>query len=141
MTQEFRSLIVALFRADSHRTGIFGISMGCHGALTIELLNPDGVTPVISAKKLSKYCNVLLKGGHSKTDIAEDVLFENDNRYVFSQDKINGGEKHGSGCVLSAAVTANLAKGYTLVESSRKAKNYTTGFLSCNVGLLGYHYR
>jgi hydroxymethylpyrimidine/phosphomethylpyrimidine kinase len=106
----------------------------------IDLLNPDGVTPAISAKKLSKYCNILLKGGHSKTDTAEDILFENENRYVFSQNKIIGGEKHGSGCVLSASVTANLAKGYTLVESCRKAKNYTTSFLSSNKGLLGYHY-
>ncbi len=107
----------------------------------IELLNPDGVTPAISAKKLSKYCHVLLKGGHGKTDLSEDILFENDQRYVFTQNRIEGEGKHGSGCVLSSAIAANLAKGYDLVEACRKAKNYTTDFISSNKGLLGYHYR
>lgn len=107
----------------------------------IDLLNPVGVAPVISAKKLSKYCHVLLKGGHGRADVAEDILFEGNSRYIFSQNKIEDGEKHGSGCVLSAAITANLAMGYTLVESCRKAKNYTTDFLSSNTGLLGYHYQ
>ncbi len=106
----------------------------------IDLLNPDGVTPVISARKLSKHGHILLKGGHSNSAKAEDVLFEQENEYVFSQDRIEGVEKHGSGCVLSAAILANLAKGYPLVESCRKAKNYTTDFLSGNKGLLGYHY-
>lgn len=105
----------------------------------MKFLNPDGVTPTISARKLSKYCNILLKGGHSTNAMAEDVLFENEQQYTFSQDKIEGAEKHGSGCVLSASLLSNLAKGYTLVESCRKAKNYTTGFLTSTKGLLGYH--
>lgn len=41
VTQELRALIEAQFPADSHRTGIFGHSMGGHGALTIALRNPD----------------------------------------------------------------------------------------------------
>jgi S-formylglutathione hydrolase len=41
VTQELRSLIEAQFPADSARTGIFGHSMGGHGALTIALRNPD----------------------------------------------------------------------------------------------------
>ncbi|HVD97617.1 MAG TPA: hydroxymethylpyrimidine/phosphomethylpyrimidine kinase [Cytophagaceae bacterium] len=105
----------------------------------MELLNPDGVTPAISARKMSKYCRIFLKGGHSTTNVAEDILFENEKQYVFTQNKIENGEKHGSGCVLSSAILANLAKGYELVESCRKAKNYTAGFLSSTKGLLGYH--
>ncbi len=41
VTQELRSLIEAQFPADPARTGIFGHSMGGHGALTIALKNPD----------------------------------------------------------------------------------------------------
>ena len=41
VTQELRSLIEAQFPADPNRTGIFGHSMGGHGALTIALKNPD----------------------------------------------------------------------------------------------------
>jgi S-formylglutathione hydrolase len=41
VTQELRALIEAQFPADPHRTGIFGHSMGGHGALTIALRNPD----------------------------------------------------------------------------------------------------
>jgi S-formylglutathione hydrolase len=41
VTQELRALVEAQFPADSARTGIFGHSMGGHGALTIALRTPD----------------------------------------------------------------------------------------------------
>ncbi len=41
VTQELRALVEAQFPADPTRTGIFGHSMGGHGALTIALRNPD----------------------------------------------------------------------------------------------------
>jgi S-formylglutathione hydrolase len=41
VTQELRALIESQFPADAARTGIFGHSMGGHGALTIALKNPD----------------------------------------------------------------------------------------------------
>jgi S-formylglutathione hydrolase len=41
VTQELRALIEAQFPADAARTGIFGHSMGGHGALVIALRNPD----------------------------------------------------------------------------------------------------
>jgi len=104
----------------------------------IKQLNPGGLAPAVSAKKLSKYCKVFLKGGHSNTTIAEDILFVDGLSYSFSQEKIENGEKHGSGCVLSASLLSNLSLGYEVVEACRKAKNYTSGFLSSNAGLLGY---
>jgi hydroxymethylpyrimidine/phosphomethylpyrimidine kinase len=48
-------------------------------------------------------------------------------------------EKHGSGCVLSAAITASLAKGDTLENAISKGKEYVTDFLKSNNTLLGYH--
>jgi hydroxymethylpyrimidine/phosphomethylpyrimidine kinase len=107
----------------------------------IKVLHPGEEDEVTSAERLSRYCMVFLKGGHSETDIAEDILFVKDKRYSFSQHKIEDGEKHGSGCVLSSSLTALLAKGFEVKDACGKAKKYTSDFLSSNKGLLGYHYQ
>ena len=104
----------------------------------INLLNPVGINSLVSAKKLSKYCAVFLKGGHRVSDFSEDDLFINGQKYSYSQRKIVDGEKHGSGCVLSSSIVSNLALGFDLIESCRKAKNYTSTFLSSTNQLLGY---
>ncbi len=99
-----------------------------------------------AAKILSQYCNVFLKGGHSEEKKARDYLFpspplqgDREGLYPFRAKKISSFPKHGSGCVLSAAITANLAKGETLHRACLKAKNYVTEFLWSNKTLLGYH--
>lgn len=48
-------------------------------------------------------------------------------------------EKHGSGCVLSSALAANLHKKMTIEEASKYAKAYTEQFLNSNQTLLGNH--
>ena len=95
--------------------------------------------PLEAAQHLAKYCNVLLKGGHSKAEPGVDYLFRPN-----SVEKIlpAGKEvfpKHGSGCVLSAALAANLAKGYDLIAACRNAKMYVEHFLSSNQTLIGTH--
>ena len=92
-----------------------------------------------SAEKISKYCNVFLKGGHSDKEVISDILFIDKKKITISSPKILNGEKHGSGCVLSAAILSNLAKGVEMEESCRLAKNYINQFLSSNESLLGYH--
>ena len=47
--------------------------------------------------------------------------------------------KHGSGCVLASALTANLALGYALPVAAGMAKEYTARFLGSNKTLLGWH--
>jgi hydroxymethylpyrimidine/phosphomethylpyrimidine kinase len=49
-------------------------------------------------------------------------------------------EKHGSGCVLSAAITSNLALNQTIPEACKNAKNYIESYLSSTTTLIGYHY-
>ena len=93
----------------------------------------------IAAQVVSAFCPVLLKGGHGEGAVATDVLFANGKWHSFSAPRLPHGEKHGSGCVLSAAVLAQLAKGETLVEACRAGKDYTTAFLASNNTLLGYH--
>ena len=73
-------------------------------------------------------CAVLLKGGHSIND-ANDLLYENGKEMWFFGEHINNPNTHGTGCTLSSAIASNLAKGYTLEDSVRKAKNYISGAL------------
>ena len=93
-----------------------------------------------AAKELSKYCNVFLKGGHNKEKQGRDYLFTTDgNIFPFRPKKISVYPKHGSGCVLSSAIIANVANGNNLQRSCLKAKDYVTKFLTSNKTLLGYH--
>ena len=73
-------------------------------------------------------CAVLLKGGHSIND-ANDLLYENGKEMWFFGEHINNPNTHGTGCTLSSAIASNLAKGYTLEDSVRKAKDYISGAL------------
>lgn len=96
--------------------------------------------PMEAAKELSKYCNVLLTGGHSKEEQGVDYLFTQNKIEKISSTKNNIHPKHGSGCVLSSAITANLANGNDLITSCRNAKKYVEQFLASNPSLLGIHY-
>ena len=48
--------------------------------------------------------------------------------------------KHGSGCILSSAIAANIALGLDLKTACHKAKTYTETKLSSNKSLLAYHH-
>ncbi len=92
-----------------------------------------------SAIELSKHCNVLLKGGHSDNERGVDYLYTDDTCFELRPTKMNVSAKHGSGCVLSAAITSNLALGFDLKTACIKAKKYVEQFLNSNKTLLGYH--
>jgi hydroxymethylpyrimidine/phosphomethylpyrimidine kinase len=94
----------------------------------------------LSAQKLSAYCNVLLKGGHNNEEIGVDYLYTKDGIEKLEAATTAITAKHGSGCVLSAAITANLALGFDLITSCSNAKKYIEQFLLSNDTLLGYHY-
>lgn len=80
---------------------------------------------VEAAKKISDtyHCAVLLKGGHSIND-ANDLLYQNGTYHWFKGKHINNPNTHGTGCTLSSAIAANLAKGYDLEASVQRAKEY-----------------
>jgi len=73
-------------------------------------------------------CAVLLKGGHSVND-ANDLLYDNYKETWFYGKRIDNPNTHGTGCTLSSAIAANLAKGYTLEESVQRSKDYISGAL------------
>jgi len=92
-----------------------------------------------AAMTVSAFCPVLLKGGHADGAVATDILFVDGEQHAFAAPRLPHGEKHGSGCVLSAAILAGLAKGYSLVDACREGKTYTSAFLASTDTLLGYH--
>ncbi len=105
----------------------------------IQFLVPEK-DPMEAGKYLSSFCNVYLKGGHNSKDEARDYLFSMDGKvYPFKPKSIVNYPKHGSGCVLSSAITANLSKGYPLKKACIRAKDYITKFLASNQTLLGNH--
>ncbi|MFD2514820.1 hydroxymethylpyrimidine/phosphomethylpyrimidine kinase [Pontibacter locisalis] len=104
----------------------------------IQQLNPD-LPPTNAAKEMAKRCAILLKGGHNPEAPGTDYLFTQNSCTPFEPTLLSVSPKHGSGCVLSASIAANLALGYTLDEACRRGKRYTESFLSSNDTLLGYH--
>ena len=74
-------------------------------------------------------CAVLLKGGHSIND-ASDLLYESGRLKWYHGKRIDNPNTHGTGCTLSSAIAANLAKGYDLETSIQRAKDYISGALA-----------
>jgi hydroxymethylpyrimidine/phosphomethylpyrimidine kinase len=80
-----------------------------------------------AAKKMAemgpKY--VLIKGGHLK-DEPTDVLYDGEQFTHFYAKRVVTKNTHGTGCTLSSAIAAHLAKGCTIHESIKLAKEYIT---------------
>ena len=62
--------------------------------------------------------------------IANDLLFDGGKAKWFRGKRIRNDNTHGTGCTLSSAIAANLAKGFSLEESVGRAKEYISGALS-----------
>ena len=80
------------------------------------------------------HCSVLLKGGHSIND-ANDLLYADGKTVWFEGKRIHNSNTHGTGCTLSSAIAANLAKGFSLEESVKRAKEYISGALAAMLDL------
>lgn len=79
-------------------------------------------------------CAVLLKGGHKVND-ANDLLYRKGNFKWFLSERIDNNNTHGTGCTLSSAIAANLAKGEDLNQAIKNAKEYLTGALRAGLNL------
>ena len=73
--------------------------------------------------------NVLIKGGHLDSDTCSDLLMSATQEYYLDADRIATRNTHGTGCTLSAAITANLALGKSMKQSCHDAKEYLTNAL------------
>lgn len=89
--------------------------------------------------KQSTDCAIYLKGGHAESVEAVDTLYTRGQTYSYGNIRLPKGGKHGSGCVLSSALIAQLALGNDLITACKKANEYTHQVLASNETLLGYH--
>lgn len=82
--------------------------------------------PIIAEQLLalgSEY--VLLKGGHLEEEHSNDLLLRKKAAPVWLEGpRVNSKNTHGTGCTLSAAIAANLAKGFEVEKACRQAKDY-----------------
>ncbi len=85
----------------------------------------------MAARELSAYGSnaVLIKGGHSSGKNSNDLLYTaaDDHFVLFKGRRINTKNNHGTGCTLSSAIAAFLAKGFDIEEAVNLAKEYTAG--------------
>jgi len=77
---------------------------------------------------------VLVKGGHLADD-ALDILYDSQSFREFSAPQIATRNTHGTGCTLSAAITACLARGFSLEESVAAGKRYITRAIATAPGI------
>lgn len=68
--------------------------------------------------------NVVMKGGHRPGDAVVDVLFDGEAFHDFSGPRIETTSTHGTGCTFASAIASYLARGETVVEAVRKAREY-----------------
>lgn len=94
-----------------------------------------------AAKSIYQYGvqNVLIKGGHLH-DEPVDILYNGKRFYTFTTERINR-ETHGTGCMFSAAITAELVKGNRLNGAIGYAKNYIYNILANQINSAGKRHR
>ncbi len=78
---------------------------------------------------------VLVKGGHLASDILVDVLVTPDNVRRYTRRRIATKATHGTGCTLSAAITAGMANGKGLEDAVSAAIEYVQAAIKAAPGL------
>ena len=96
--------------------------------------DPAGMERAARAISEQYGCAVLYKGGHQISD-ADDLLWREGAGVWFRGRRIQNSNTHGTGCTLSSAIASNLAKGYDLDQSVRRAKAYISGALAAMLDL------
>ena len=75
---------------------------------------------------------VLMKGGHGEGAEAVDLLLDGNTVIRLAAPRIATANTHGTGCTLSSAIAAELAKGRALADAVRAAKDYVTAAIAAS---------
>jgi hydroxymethylpyrimidine/phosphomethylpyrimidine kinase len=73
---------------------------------------------------------VLLKGGHAQGPESVDLYTDGNQRQDFRAPRIATRNTHGTGCSLSSAIAAFLARGKPMQEAVARAKDYVTAAIA-----------
>ena len=89
---------------------------------------------IFAANKLIEFgvSNVLIKGGHLKSNKLYDVFVNKNEIKVFSNKKLNTKNTHGTGCTLSTAITSFFSCGKTLKKSCELGIKYVNSAILTN---------
>lgn len=101
--------------------------------MTIKTAQDMEVAAGIIATKYN--CSVLCKGGHSLNDANDFLWYQGGESKWFMGKRINNHNTHGTGCTLSSAIAANLAKGFELTEAVSRSKEYLSKALMAMLDL------
>jgi hydroxymethylpyrimidine/phosphomethylpyrimidine kinase len=105
-------------------------------ALTgIAIRDRDGM--VAAAEALSGAATVMVKGGHLEGDESPDLVWSGGTATWLEADRIPGRHTHGTGCTLSAAITAELAKGMDPADACVAGKRFVERAIAAGVALGG----
>lgn len=105
-----------------------------------EVLCGFGINDAKDMEKAAKvigdryHCSVLCKGGHNINN-ANDLLYDGNTLKWFIGNRIDNPNTHGTGCTLSSAIASGLAKGYSLEEAVKSAKDYVSDVLAAMLNL------
>ena len=96
------------------------------------ITSPDAVALAASELTGLGCPDILIKGGHLEDGDSDDLLYlGREKRKVFlPADRIDTTNTHGTGCTLSSAIAANMARGKGVEEAVRLAKEYITGAIA-----------
>lgn len=100
----------------------------------LHIATPDDMHAAARQIAETYHCAVLCKGGHNIND-ANDLLYRDGTCRWFYGKRIDNPNTHGTGCTLSSAVAAHLAKGFSIEEAVLRAKNYVSGALGAMLDL------
>jgi hydroxymethylpyrimidine/phosphomethylpyrimidine kinase len=80
--------------------------------------------------------SVLIKGGHLEHEDSRDLLYlARENRFVeLTAERIHTRNNHGTGCTLSSAIAAHLARGSGIEDAVRQAKEYISRAIRAGAG-------
>ena len=101
----------------------------------MRIASPKDMEAAAAAISEKYGCNVLLKGGHDMNDANDLLQMKDGARTWFKGKRIDNPNTHGTGCTLSSAIAANLAKGFTLEQAVKRAKDYISGALAAMLDL------
>ncbi len=78
---------------------------------------------------------VLVKGGHGTGRESTDILMDAQGVHIFSAPRIETRNTHGTGCTLSSAITAGLAKGLSLTDAVAVGKDFISAAIDASTQL------
>lgn len=82
---------------------------------------------------------VVVKGGHIQGEEVVDILYYQGELRLFTGKRIATKNTHGTGCTFASAIAAQLAKGYSIPEAVKTAKEFVTDAIKCGLPIGGGH--